>query len=58
MNKEIITKNDKGNYHGYQQWYHYDKLWFRGNSKHGRGMGYLEWHVEHVVDIETQFHIR
>ncbi len=44
-NKQIRNYNDKGSYHGYQQWYYDDKLWFRGNSKHGLNLGYIENHT-------------
>ena len=41
MKKEIENKNDKGQYHGYQE-YHtdLDKVWLRANYKNGEPLGY------------------
>ena len=41
--KNIATKNSKGQYHGYQQWYWLDgKINYRGNRKNGEFIGYQE----------------
>ena len=55
-NKEIKNYNDKGQFHGYQEWYWYnnDKLWFRGNFKNKILIGYNENHLH----FETNFDIR
>jgi hypothetical protein len=47
MNKEIVNKNDKGQLHGYQEWYLYknNKLWYRCNYKNGQRVGYYENHI-------------
>jgi len=44
MKKEINTKNDKGEWHGYQKWYWDNKLMYRCNFKNGRLIGYSERH--------------
>ena len=55
-NKEDMTNyNSKGQFHGYQERYHYDnKLMVRGNSKNGLDVGYQEWHNVK----ETEYYIR
>jgi hypothetical protein len=57
MNKKSkIPKNDKCNYHGYQEWYHVitNELEFRVNMKNGDEIGYEECH--HFEG--TNFYIR
>ena len=44
MKKEIITYNNNGQLHGYQEGYLNDKIFVRGNSKNGQDIGYNEWH--------------
>ena len=44
MNKEIKNINDKGLYHGYQQWFINNKHRLRGNFKNNSMVGYLEYH--------------
>jgi len=54
MNKEIINKNDKGQWHGYVELYYLDKtIQSRGNWKNGFIIGYSEYH-----EIETIYKIR
>lgn len=46
-NKDIRTKNKKGQLHGYQEWY-FDgdgKLWIRANGKNEKPIGYWESHL-------------
>ena len=42
--KTIETINDKGYYHGYQEWYSSggNKLWLRGMYKNGEPLGYCK----------------
>ena len=60
MNKDITielrnTRNSKGQYHGYQEWYtHSGEMVYRGNSRNGSDVGYQEWHRFKLV----KFHIR
>jgi hypothetical protein len=56
MNKEIITKNNKNQYHGYNQLYidDWNKLLYRANFKNGNIIGYLE---NHNIK-QTIFHIK
>jgi len=58
MKQDIITRNtrnSKGQYHGYQEWYNLiDVLRFRGNWKNGSRIGYSDWHNTK----ETLYHIR
>ena len=42
MNKDITNHNDKGEHHGYQQWYDIHGLWYRGNHKNDKPIGYTE----------------
>lgn len=46
MKKEIETFNEKGEFHGYQEWYELyntNNPWFRGCFKHGKVIGYSEY---------------
>jgi hypothetical protein len=44
--KNIINRNSKGEYHGYQEWYWKDNtLVVRLNYKNGNEIGYEELHV-------------
>jgi len=53
--KDIEPKNEKGYFHGYQQWYDCDKkLWVRGVFKNDDEIGYLEDHSNQ----ETYFYIK
>ena len=43
MNKEnIVPKNSKGEYHGYQEWYVDNVIWYRGCHKNSQEVGYNE----------------
>jgi hypothetical protein len=58
MKKEIKNHNQKGENHGYQQWYAptSNKLWYRGNYKNDEQIGYVEsnWKgIEGIGDIAT-----
>lgn len=45
MNKKNIeSKNNKGQYHGYQEWYEHSKLYCRTNTKNGLAIDYNEYH--------------
>ena len=53
--KDIGEINDKGNYHGYQEWYlPSGGLELRGKFINGYEIGYEEWHSYQ----ETNFYIR
>lgn len=54
MNKEILNKNDKNQWHGYQEWYYNNKLFYRGKWKNNRPISYFE---DHVIK-RTHFHIK
>jgi hypothetical protein len=54
MNKKIININNKGEYHGYQEWYFYNKLFYKGNFKNGKEIGYEETHYL----IRTSYYIK
>ena len=54
MNKEIITKNNKNQYHGYQQWFINNKPRLRANFKNGNRIGYCEQYMAK----QTLFYIR
>lgn len=54
MNKDIINKNSRSQYHGYQQWYGYNELIYRGTYKNNNMIGYQEWHNTY----QTRYHIR
>jgi len=42
MSKEIINKNQKRKFHGYQEWYYRDMCWLRGKCVNDRYFGYVE----------------
>lgn len=57
MKEDIITKNSKGKWHGYQERYDTDgKLWLRATIKNNFDCGYLEYHTK--PRSVTRFHIR
>ena len=48
--KDITNKNNKGELHGYQEWYHHNHtIWLRGNVKNGVEIGYEEIHLKHTT---------
>ena len=54
-NKDIMSKNIKGEFHGYQETYYGNgKLKDRGFMKHDMDVGYQEYHQFK----ETEFYIR
>ena len=55
--KEISNKNSKGQYHGFQQTIHNNKIIDRGNAKNGRPIGYLELH-NRIITNSANFFIR
>ena len=58
--EEIVQCNQKGEYHGYQQWHHQNDnhtLKLRGVFKHGLEIGYEEWH-KYYSTAQTTFYIR
>ena len=56
-NKDIKNKNDKGQYHGYQEWWRHvrPKIQLRGNMKNGNFIGYVE---DHMFTEMTEYYIR
>jgi len=61
--KQDIEPEDKyGHAHGYQEWYYIGyTIMHRCNYKHGREIGYEEWHTEYHDDdsqSKTRFYIR
>ena len=42
--KDIRNKNSRGQSHGYQEWYGYHELIYRGNYKNNERIGYAEYH--------------
>jgi hypothetical protein len=54
--------NDKGELHGYQEWYgDDDELWLRGTQKNGFEIGYEEINWDNAVGeehTEVNFYIR
>jgi hypothetical protein len=54
MIEEIESRNDKGDYHGYQQWYDKGMLTLRGTMKNNLEVGYEEFHIAY----QTSFFIR
>jgi len=54
MKKEIRNYNDKGQYYGYQKWYHEGNLYFRGKMKNGLAIHYFENHATK----QTKYHIK
>ena len=54
MNKNIFPKNQKGQVHGYAEYYYNNKISYRTIYKNGENISYSEWHGMK----ETIFHIR
>jgi len=44
MKQDIITKNKKGQVHGYAEYYYKDKISYRTTYKNGENISYSEWH--------------
>jgi len=53
MKKDIRNRNDKGEYHGYNELYWGNTGWSRGNRKNNNRIGYYELH-----EIKTAYYIR
>lgn len=49
MIEDITNYNDKTQLHGYQEWYLKNIIYLRGNYKHGKFIGYIEWHDNAVT---------
>jgi hypothetical protein len=49
----IRNYNEKGETHGYQEWYVNGKISLRTKYKNGKFIGYQEWHNK-----QTNFYIR
>ncbi len=54
--KSIINKNDKGQWHGYQEWYFDGKLYFKGFWYNGIRVNYDEHYLIGNLMFKT-FHI-
>ena len=55
--KDIDPINNKGKYHGYQEWYTKDNILFlRVTMKHGQPNGYEECHLK--SDLVTNYYIK
>ena len=52
--RDIINFNSKEQYHGYQERYLNDKLYYRFNFKNGERYGYGEYHY----NKKTRYYIR
>jgi hypothetical protein len=39
--KDIITRNNKGEWHGHQEWYWLDELSLIGNYRNNQPIGYV-----------------
>ena len=52
--KHIRSRNYKGQFHGYQEWYWKDTIWLRGKFINGVEIGYEEIHLK----CTTNFYIR
>ena len=44
MMNDIRNYNNKKEAHGYQEWYGYHKLMYRGDYKNNERIGYAEYH--------------
>ena len=50
----IKSKNSKDQFHGYQEWYWKDTIYFKSNYINGKRIGYTE---NHYIN-KTTFYIR
>ena len=51
--KTIRNLDSNDQHHGYQELYANNIIFCRGNSKHGKDIGYQEYHYSN----ETEYHI-
>ena len=58
MNKEIYNKNDKNQFHGYQEWYGNNEVWLRCKYKNGQPVGYYENHLNDWNPKSTRYFIK
>lgn len=66
MNKQIDNYNDKGQPHGYNEWYdsisnYNNGLWYRGTWKNNQPIGYHEVNTISSIGQENtivEYHIR
>ena len=62
MRKHIKNFNNKGQTHGYQEWYDiHGGLWLRGTQKNGFEIGYEEVNCDNAIGgehTEVNFYIR
>ena len=56
--QDIEPCNDKGQWHGYQEWYEDGKLSIRVIYKHGLEIGYEEYHNTYYSQSMTNSYIR
>lgn len=56
MKKDIENKNQKGQFHGYQEWYNSSGISFRSTCKNNLYIGYHESHLKSIK--QTHFFIR
>ena len=54
MKEDIETFNDKGQWHGYQEWYNRGKVFYRGNHK----FGWIIYYHENHYSKQTSFFIK
>ena len=52
--KDITNKNSKEQYHGYQEWYIRNELYYRGKYNNNNIIGYTESHYSKI----TRYNIR
>jgi hypothetical protein len=62
MKQDIEPRNNKGNYHGYQERYINNEIYIRANLKNGMNIGYHEYHPKkltryHYYQHQTNFYI-
>lgn len=48
MKAEITNKNQKGQFHGYQEWYYSSGISFRSTCKNNLYVGYHESHLNSI----------
>jgi hypothetical protein len=63
--QDIEPKNNKNQYHGYQEWSEYDsdEIYYRGKRVNGKVVGYQEWNcylipINGLTTSNVNFHIR
>jgi len=57
LSKNINPRNDKGEPHGYWEYYFFGTLWFRSFYHNGKVVGYEEYYSSNGKSNKNKYHI-